>query len=81
MPKLAKVAMREGGTAPAILNAANEAAVALFLSGKICFTDIMSIVAHILDTENVIRRLSRDNRAPQASLRRGYPRLHKTLGD
>lgn len=51
MPKLAKVAMREGGTAPAILNAANEAAVALFLSGKICFTDIMSIVAHILDTE------------------------------
>lgn len=23
----------------------------MFLSGKICFTDIMSIVAHILDTE------------------------------
>lgn len=51
MPGLAKKAMKEGGTAPAILNAANEAAVALFLDGKIGFTDIMSIAEHILNTE------------------------------
>ncbi len=51
MPALAKAAMREGGTAPAILNAANEAAVELFLNGKIGFTDITSIVEHILDIE------------------------------
>ncbi len=51
MPGLAKAAMREGGTAPAILNAANEAAVALFLNGKIGFTDITSIAEHILDIE------------------------------
>ena len=50
MPGLAKAAMREGGTAPAILNAANEAAVALFLNGKIGFTDITSIAEHILNT-------------------------------
>ena len=51
MPGLAKAAMKEGGTAPAILNSANEAAVALFLDGKIGFTDIMSIAEHILDIE------------------------------
>ncbi len=51
LPRLAKAAMREGGTAPAILNAANEAAVALFLNGKIGFTDITSIAEHILDIE------------------------------
>lgn len=51
MPMLAKKAMKEGGTAPAILNAANEAAVALFLDGKIGFTDIMSIAEHILNIE------------------------------
>ena len=51
MPMLAKKAMKEGGTAPAILNAANEAAVALFLDGKIGFTDITDITEHILNTE------------------------------
>ena len=37
---LAYEALRAGGTAPAILNAANEAAVALFLAEKIRFIDI-----------------------------------------
>ncbi len=37
---LAKEAAREGGTATAILNGANEAAVAAFLAGKIGFMDI-----------------------------------------
>ena len=38
--RLAYDALREGGTAPAALNAANEAAVAAFLAGRITFTDI-----------------------------------------
>ena len=38
-----------GGTAPAILNAANEAAVARFLEEKIGFTDIPRIIAEVLD--------------------------------
>lgn len=50
LPRLAREAMREGGTAPAILNAANEAAVALFLDRKIGFTDITDIAEHILNT-------------------------------
>lgn len=42
--KLAYDALREGGTAPAILNGANEAAVALFLREMIKFTDIATLV-------------------------------------
>ena len=38
--RLAYDALREGGTAPAALNAANEIAVAAFLAGRIRFTDI-----------------------------------------
>ena len=38
--RLAYDALREGGTAPAALNAANETAVAAFLAGRIRFTDI-----------------------------------------
>jgi len=40
--RLAYDALREGGTAPAVLNAANETAVAAFLAGRIRFTDIAS---------------------------------------
>lgn len=52
LPKLARESLKIGGTAPAILNAANEAAVKLFLDKKIAFTDIMTIVANILDRES-----------------------------
>ena len=51
LPTLAKRALKEGGTAPAILNAANEAAVELFLNKKIGFTDIFDIVGNALETE------------------------------
>ncbi len=54
-PKLAKQALKEGGTAPIVLNAANEAAVALFLNGKIAFTEITEIVEHALERENTER--------------------------
>ena len=42
---LAREALEEGGAAPAVLNAANEIAVAAFLSGKIRFPSIVRIVA------------------------------------
>ena len=51
LPKYARQAMLAGGTAPAALNAANEAAVKLFLDGKIAFTDILRLVEHILNSE------------------------------
>lgn len=45
---LAEAALREGGCRPCILNAANEEAVAAFLSGRIGFLDIASVVADTL---------------------------------
>jgi len=45
---LALDALRAGGTAPAILNAANEEAVAAFLDHRIGFWDIQACVAHTL---------------------------------
>ena len=47
--KLAFDALTAAGTAPAILNAANEQAVAAFLAGKIRFTDIASACAATLE--------------------------------
>ena len=47
---LAWEAMRAGGTAPAILNAANEVAVSAFLAGRIGFLAIPALVQHALST-------------------------------
>lgn len=47
--KLARAAGAAGGTAPAILNAADEVAVALFLAGKIPFTGIFEVLAKALE--------------------------------
>jgi len=46
---LARQALRDGGAAPAILNAANEVAVAAFLQGKIGFSRIAAVVDTVLD--------------------------------
>ncbi len=45
---LARQALREGGSAPVILNGANEAAVGAFLDGKIPFGEIARIVERAL---------------------------------
>ncbi|MBZ9567444.1 1-deoxy-D-xylulose-5-phosphate reductoisomerase [Modicisalibacter tunisiensis] len=47
--RLAREAMRAGGTAPAVLNAANEVAVAAFLDGRLGFTAIAEVVEAVLD--------------------------------
>lgn len=47
---LALQSARTGGTAPAVLNGANEAAVALFLADKIGFNDIYRLVDRALTT-------------------------------
>lgn len=46
--RLARTAAAEGGATPAILNAANEVAVAAFLDGRIGFLDIAMIVEDVL---------------------------------
>lgn len=47
--RLAREAFDAGGTACAILNAANEVAVEAFLAGRIGFTDIPVIIEHTLN--------------------------------
>ena len=50
---LARQALEAGGIAPAVLNAANEVAVDAFLTGKIRFLDIASIVDSCLSKDLV----------------------------
>jgi 1-deoxy-D-xylulose-5-phosphate reductoisomerase len=45
---LAYAALREGGTAPAVLNAANEVAVSAFLDGKLRYTAIPQVIERAL---------------------------------
>ncbi|KFC75852.1 1-deoxy-D-xylulose-5-phosphate reductoisomerase [Massilia sp. LC238] len=47
---LAFDALRAGGTAPALLNAANEVAVQSFLEREIGFRDIDRVIAQVMDT-------------------------------
>ena len=56
--KLALDAARTGGTAGAILNGANEAAVAQFLAGKIRFLEIADKVQRAMETVPVIQNPS-----------------------
>ena len=46
--QLAKEALERGGTAPAVMNAANEVAVQAFLDGEIPFTGITEIVSDVV---------------------------------
>ena len=48
--RLAYAALERGGTAPAVLNAANEVAVEAFLAGRLGFLAIADVVARVLDT-------------------------------
>lgn len=50
---MARNAARQGGTAPAILNAANEVAVEAFLRGEISFNRIMQLVTETMDKVSV----------------------------
>ena len=47
--ELAYAACRAGGSMPAVLNAANEVAVARFLAGELPFTAIVEVVSRVLD--------------------------------
>ena len=76
--KLAYEAMNAGGAAPCVLNAANEAAVAAFLDGRIKFTDIAQTVAHCLaqdfsdgigDIEGLLAQDARTRAQAQAFIR------------
>ena len=48
--RLAYKALRTGGTAPAVLNAANEVAVEAFLNNGIAFHEISQVIESVLDS-------------------------------
>ena len=50
---LAREAIRQGGTAPAALNAANEIAVEAFLAARLPFTGIAEVIEQVLSETNV----------------------------
>lgn len=59
--RLAREALKAGGRAPTILNAANEIAVASFLGNEIRFTDIAAVVETVLEKLPVGRLESIDD--------------------
>lgn len=75
MLRLAREAMRAGGAAPAIYNAANEVAVAAFLEGRIPFLAIPQVVEHTLgaitnaEPTDLAAVLSLDAEARRAAMR------------
>ena len=52
--KYALEAARVGGIMPTVFNAANEKAVALFLKGRIKFTDIAGLIKQVMDASKRI---------------------------
>jgi len=81
---LAFQALNMGGTAPAVLNAANEVAVDLFLEGHIPFTAIADIAAGALDTHKPLINctldeiIAHDTTTRDAILNRFRPSPHNT---
>jgi 1-deoxy-D-xylulose-5-phosphate reductoisomerase len=71
--RLAQAAAQTGGTAPAILNAANEVAVSAFLEQRIRFTQIAEVIEHALasvqesDDATLESILASDTRAREAA--------------
>ena len=51
--RLAREAAEAGGTAPAVLNAANEVAVAAFLEGRLNFTGIAGVIDSVLNRHEI----------------------------
>jgi 1-deoxy-D-xylulose-5-phosphate reductoisomerase len=59
--RVAKAALTRGETAPAVLNAANEIAVAAFLAGRLKFLDIPALVEDTIETAEKLGTIRRAN--------------------
>lgn len=67
---LARLALRQGGAAPTILNAANEVAVAAFIAGRIGFLDIARVVESVLGSCAILPLASLDEVVEQDRMAR-----------
>lgn len=79
--QLATQALQEGGTAPAVLNAANEEAVQAFLEARLRFDQIPAMISETLQQHRNGRECSLANVLAADRWARGYvqkftPRLH-----
>jgi 1-deoxy-D-xylulose-5-phosphate reductoisomerase len=77
---LAYSALREAGTAPAVLNAANEVAVAAFLDGKLRYTAIPEVISHALERvratpADALETVLEADRAARSAAAEGVTRL------
>jgi 1-deoxy-D-xylulose-5-phosphate reductoisomerase len=59
--RVAKAALKRGETAPAVLNAANEIAVAAFLARRLKFLDIPALVEDTIETAEKLGTIRRAN--------------------
>jgi 1-deoxy-D-xylulose-5-phosphate reductoisomerase len=57
---MAREAIRAGGAVPAVMNAANEVAVAAFLEGRTGFLDIERVVAGTMERIGALRSTDLD---------------------
>ncbi|HEX4943990.1 MAG TPA: 1-deoxy-D-xylulose-5-phosphate reductoisomerase [Usitatibacteraceae bacterium] len=83
--RLAYAALRRGGTAPAILSAANEVAVEHFLAGSLAFTAIAAVIENVLGSVTVepldsLEVAWRADRGAREAARREVSRLGRRAG-
>ncbi|MFZ9709214.1 MAG: 1-deoxy-D-xylulose-5-phosphate reductoisomerase [Steroidobacteraceae bacterium] len=84
--RLAREAAQAGGVAPAVLNAANEIAVAAFLEGRLNFGGIAAVIETVMATANMAdvtdldSVLAADQAARSAALRAVAAREHHGAG-
>jgi 1-deoxy-D-xylulose-5-phosphate reductoisomerase len=79
--KLAYDALAAGGGAPAVLNAANEVAVAAFLGGRIRYTDIAAACADALQSVPASNGTSLDDALAADARARAFARARLGLGE
>nr|WP_010132954.1 1-deoxy-D-xylulose-5-phosphate reductoisomerase [Microbulbifer agarilyticus] len=77
--RLAREAMLAGGSAPTILNAANEVAVEAFLAGELRFTGIAQLIEKVMESCAVVEL--KDLETVEQADREARARAHQVLGE
>ncbi|MBY6189805.1 1-deoxy-D-xylulose-5-phosphate reductoisomerase [Microbulbifer agarilyticus] len=77
--RLAREAMLAGGSAPTILNAANEVAVEAFLAGELPFTGIAQLIEKVMETTVVVEL--KDLETVEQADREARAQAHQVLGE
>jgi 1-deoxy-D-xylulose-5-phosphate reductoisomerase len=79
---LARAAAEAGGTAPAVLNAANEIAVGAFLERQLGFTEIPGVIAQVLAGHSVsqVTTLADVLQADEWARRKAQAAVHEAAG-